>query len=132
MQRQSLLSSHTACRNNRPMKSRLMRCGLGFVVATSLCADAAEESRAATNTYSAQVRPITVASYYFGNYHPGDARNTKLKGKDWSEWELVKAAKPRFSGHHQPNVPLWGYMDESDPRVMAAKIAAAAEPASCW
>ncbi|MBM3889546.1 MAG: hypothetical protein FJ388_10515, partial [Verrucomicrobia bacterium] len=47
---------------------------------------------------------ITVASYYFGNYHPGDPRNVKMKGKDWSEWDLVKAAKPRFPGHHQPNV----------------------------
>lgn len=73
--------------------------------------------------------PITVASYYFGNYHPGDARNSKLpgKGKNWSEWELVKAARPRFPGHDQPKVPLWGYTDESDPNVMAQKIAAAAD-----
>ncbi|MHB8903120.1 MAG: glycosyltransferase WbsX family protein [Thermoguttaceae bacterium] len=70
---------------------------------------------------------ITVACYYFGNYHPGDPRNEKSKGKGWSEWELVKAAKPRFPGHHQPNVPLWGYTDESDPKVMAQKIAAAAD-----
>lgn len=70
---------------------------------------------------------IMVASYYFGNYHPGDPRNVKTKGADWSEWELVKAAKPRFSGHHQPNVPLWGYADESDPKVMEQKIAAAAD-----
>jgi hypothetical protein len=70
---------------------------------------------------------IVVASYYFGNYHPGDARNTKIKGKDWSEWELVKNAKPRFPGHHQPNVPLWGYTDESAPKAMAQKIDAAAD-----
>ena len=70
---------------------------------------------------------ITVASYYFGNYHPGDPRNVKSKGKDWSEWELVKAARPRFPGHHQPKVPLWGYTDESDPKVMEQKIAAAAD-----
>ena len=70
---------------------------------------------------------ITVASYYFGNYHSGDPRNEKNKGKGWSEWELVKAAKPRFPGHHQPNVPLWGYTDESDPEVMERKIAAAAD-----
>ncbi len=70
---------------------------------------------------------ITVASYYFGNYHPGDPRNMKSKGPDWSEWELVKAAKPRFDGHHQPNVPLWGYTDESDPNVIEQKIAAAAD-----
>ncbi len=68
-----------------------------------------------------------VAAYYFPNYHPNDARNEKLKGKGWSEWELVKAAKPRFEGHHQPNVPLWGYGDESDPKVMAQKIEAAAD-----
>jgi hypothetical protein len=70
---------------------------------------------------------VTVASYYFGNYHPNDPRNEQNKGKGWSEWELVKAAKPRFPGHHQPNVPLWGYTDESDPKVMAQKIAAAAD-----
>ncbi len=71
--------------------------------------------------------PVTVATYYFGNYHPGDPRNAKLKGAGWSEWELVKNAKPRFEGHHQPNVPLWGYTDESKPKDMEQKIAAAAD-----
>ena len=65
---------------------------------------------------------ITVAAYYFPNYHTGDVRNIKNKGKDWSEWELVKAAQPRFPGHDQPKVPLWGYTDEKDPKVMAQKI----------
>src|SRR5262245_1399870 len=71
-------------------------------------------------------RPF-VACYYFPNYHPTDARNQKVKGPGWSEWELVKAAKPRFAGHAQPNVPAWGYTDESDPKVMEKKIAAAAD-----
>ena len=70
---------------------------------------------------------VTVACYYFGNYHPGDSRNVRQKGPGWSEWEVVKAARPRFPGHVQPNVPLWGYTDESDPRAMAQKIAAAAD-----
>ena len=73
--------------------------------------------------------PVTVACYYFGNYHPGDPRNEKAKGKGWSEWELVKAARPRFPGHHQPNVPMWGYTDESNPDAMAQKIDAAADHA---
>ena len=68
-----------------------------------------------------------VACYYFPNYHLGDARNEKSKGKGWSEWELIKAAKPRFPGHDQPKKPLWGYTDESDPKVMAQKIDAAAD-----
>ena len=70
---------------------------------------------------------VTVVSYYFGNYHPGDPRNVKTKGANWSEWKLVKSAMPRFPGHQQPHVPLWGYQDESDPAVMANKINAAAD-----
>lgn len=68
-----------------------------------------------------------IGVYYFANYHPSDARNAKQKGTGWSEWELVKNAKPRFPGHDQPKVPLWGYTDESDPAVMALKIDAAAD-----
>ncbi len=70
---------------------------------------------------------ITVACYYFPNYHTGDPRNKKLKGEGWSEWELVKKAKPRFPGHEQPKMPAWGYLDEKDPAVMAKKIDAAAD-----
>jgi len=70
---------------------------------------------------------ITIAAYYFPNYHTNDARNIINKGSGWSEWELVKAARPRFPGHHQPNVPAWGYTDEKDPKVMAQKIDAAAD-----
>jgi hypothetical protein len=40
---------------------------------------------------------------------------------------LVKRAEPRFPGHIQPRVPLWGYTDESDPAAMAVKIEAAAD-----
>jgi len=70
---------------------------------------------------------FTVASYYFPNYHTDDPRNIINKGPGWSEWELVKAAKPRFPGHHQPNVPAWGYLDEKDPEVMAQKISSAVD-----
>ena len=68
---------------------------------------------------------ITVAAYYFPNYHTGDRRNIQNKGVGWSEWELVKTARPRFPGHDQPKVPLWGHTDEKDPKVMARKIRAA-------
>lgn len=71
--------------------------------------------------------PVTVACYYFGNYHPGDPRNERIKGPGWTEWDLLKEARPRFPGHQQPKVPAWGYQDESDPAVMEQKIAAAAD-----
>ena len=70
---------------------------------------------------------ITVACYYFPNYHTGDPRNDLNKGEGWSEWELVKNAQPRFQGHEQPKVPDWGYLDEKDPAVMSKKIDAAAD-----
>lgn len=70
---------------------------------------------------------ITVAAYYFANYHTNDPRNIQTKGTGWSEWELVKAARPRFPGHDQPKVPLWGYTDEKDPQVMEQKIQAASD-----
>ncbi len=69
--------------------------------------------------------PITIACYYFPNYHV-DPRNEAQHGPGWTEWELVKAAKPRWPGHHQPKVPAWGYTDEADPKIMAKKIDAAA------
>ena len=67
-----------------------------------------------------------IATYYFPNYHP-DERNVKCHGKGWDEWELVKNAKPRFEGHAQPKIPLWGYEDESRPEVMEKKINAVAD-----
>jgi hypothetical protein len=63
----------------------------------------------------------TVAAYYYPNYHT-DTANQRRHGSGWTEWELVKNAKPRFSGHNQPLVPLDGYLDEADPAVMAQKI----------
>ena len=70
---------------------------------------------------------ITVACYYFPNYHTGEPRHVTTHYADWSEWELVKMALPRFEGHQQPKTPFWGYGDESDPQVMAQKIDAAAD-----
>ncbi len=68
-------------------------------------------------------RPI-VATYYFPNWH-SDPRIEALHGKGWSEWRVTQHATPRFPGHLQPKVPLWGYQDESKPEVMEQKISAA-------
>jgi hypothetical protein len=77
---------------------------------------------------SAAPGACTVACYYFPNYH-ADRRNAVVHGPGWTEWELVKRAEPRFEGHHQPRVPVWGYEDEADPAAMARKIDAAADHA---
>ena len=74
----------------------------------------------------AETKPVEVGVFYFGNYHV-DPRNEAHHGKGWTEWEYVKGAKPRFEGHRQPKVPLWGYLDEANPKDMAKKIDAAAD-----
>jgi hypothetical protein len=73
-------------------------------------------------------RAYQIAAYYFPNYHY-EPRNKDTLGEGWTEWDQVRVARPRFPGHAQPKVPLWGYEDESDPAVMARKIDAAADHA---
>ncbi|MDP2335798.1 MAG: glycoside hydrolase family 99-like domain-containing protein [Bacteroidota bacterium] len=60
---------------------------------------------------------VQVAVYYFPNWGPVFS----------SEWSKIKAATPRFNGHQQPKVPMWGYTNENDPVDMAQKIDAAAD-----
>lgn len=97
-----------------------------YMVAGILCAAGAAETPQTAQAEPSMTDSYTIAAYYFPNYHP-DPRNAKRYGEGWTEWELVKQAKPRFDGHHQPNIPLWGYTDESNPEDMARKIGAAAD-----
>jgi hypothetical protein len=69
-------------------------------------------------------RPEVVAIYcpLWHNYDHASS----WKGEGWCEWELLKAAAPRFPGHYQPYRPAWGCFDESDPRWSAREISLAA------
>lgn len=67
-----------------------------------------------------------VYAYYFPNWHP-DERNDRWHGTGWTEWDVSRCATPRFPGHVQPKMPLWGYLDESEPAVMEKKISTALE-----
>lgn len=78
------------------------------------------------NTKEVSQRSYEIAVYYFPNYHP-DSINSKWHGKGWTEWEVVKAAKPRFKGHDQPKIPAWGYFNEADPKWTAREIDLAAD-----
>ena len=72
-----------------------------------------------------------VAAYYWPAYHDGPRwrpffRGTGPGGNE-GEWEIIRKAKPKFDGHHQPHVPLWGYEDATVPKVMEKKIDAAVD-----
>ncbi|MDR0429392.1 MAG: glycoside hydrolase family 99-like domain-containing protein [Tannerellaceae bacterium] len=57
---------------------------------------------------------LTVAAYVFPNYHPSAIHN-HLYGDKWTEYNLVRNARPWFQGHQQPRGPLLGELDESLP-----------------
>ena len=67
-----------------------------------------------------------VAAYVWPAYQP-EPRWAELEifadGK--GEWQNVYEAKPKWDGHRQPIVPLWGYENEADPNVVEKKIEAA-------
>jgi hypothetical protein len=102
------------------MNRRDFLAGVGALAASTQLGMRLEAEKAGTKNVSCQV-----AAYYFGDYHR-DERNVAEHGPGWTEWNLVKAAGPRFPGHYQPRIPLWGYQDESDPKVFEKKIAVAA------
>lgn len=79
-----------------------------------------------TASFTAPTANYTVAIYYWPNFHRDDYHQSK-KGDGWTEWEIVKNGTPKFPGHLQPKVPLWGYRDESDPQEMARSIGAMAD-----
>lgn len=64
---------------------------------------------------------MEVVAIYFPNYH-SYPHNDAWYGQGRTEWDLVKSARPRFEGHHQPLIPQWGYFDESDPAWSAREI----------
>ena len=76
------------------------------------------------SVFSQRTQPqYDVAAYVWPAYHDDprfDEMNIFHDGK--GEWEAVYKAKPKFEGHRQPRVPLWGYLDEADPKVQEKVI----------
>jgi len=64
-----------------------------------------------------------IAAYVWPAYQP-EPRWAEMgiyaEGK--GEWQNVWEAVPKWKGHRQPVVPLWGYENEADPKVMEKKI----------
>ena len=75
---------------------------------------------------SASAASYDVAAYVWPAYQP-EPRWAELDifGAGKGEWQNVWEATPKWKGHVQPLKPLWGYEDESDPKVVEKKIDAA-------
>ena len=67
-----------------------------------------------------------VAAFYWPAYHPAERfKEISVFPDGKGEWEAIYKSKPKFRREQLPKVPLWGYQDESDPKVMQQKIEAA-------
>ncbi|MBU1108146.1 MAG: glycoside hydrolase family 99-like domain-containing protein [Candidatus Riflebacteria bacterium] len=67
---------------------------------------------------------LKIGAYYYPGWHPCKIRDASFP-RGWSEWDLLKLCQPRFEGHEQPKIPLWGYENEADPEVFDKKLQAA-------
>ena len=67
-----------------------------------------------------------VAAIVWPAYHPEPRwKELGIFPHGTGDWQNVYEAKPKFDGHKQPIVPLWGYENEADPIAVARKIDAA-------
>jgi hypothetical protein len=69
---------------------------------------------------------VTLAAYVYPGWHPIPERDASFH-PGFTEWELVYACRPRFSGHAQPRVPAWGRYDDRDPISVGRRVTLAAE-----
>lgn len=68
-----------------------------------------------------------VAAYIWPSCHHDARFGNMLWPEKSGEWEVIKKGTPRFEGHYQPKVPLWGYELDDDPNVMEKWIDAATD-----
>jgi hypothetical protein len=59
-----------------------------------------------------------VAAYVWPSCHDDPLAREKLWPEGIGEWEVIKKGNPRFAGHYQPRLPLWGYEPDNDPKVV--------------
>lgn len=70
------------------------------------------------SAFSKGGKKYDVAAYIWPAYHDEPRyQEIGLFADHKGEWEGIYNAKPRFEGHRQPRVPLWGYFDESSPKM---------------
>jgi hypothetical protein len=78
-----------------------------------------------TEKQNSDKQEYDVAAYIWPSCHHDERFGKMLWPEGDGEWEVIKKGTPRFEGHYQPKVPLWGYEHDDDPKVMEKWIDAA-------
>jgi hypothetical protein len=71
-----------------------------------------------TETEKSDNNEYHVAAYIWPSCHHDERFGDMLWPEGTGEWEVIKKGNPRFDGHYQPRLPLWGYEMDNDPKVM--------------
>ena len=65
---------------------------------------------------------MRVLAYVYPGWHPIAERDASFY-PGFTEWDLIYASQPRFPGHVQPRLPLWGRYDDRDPVAVGRRVA---------
>ncbi|MFV0420435.1 MAG: glycoside hydrolase family 99-like domain-containing protein [Dysgonomonas sp.] len=63
-----------------------------------------------------------IAAFLYPAYASDDPRLRPFWPMGIGEWETVATVQKRYPGHYWNRKPLWGYINEADPSVMAMEI----------
>ena len=64
---------------------------------------------------------MRVLAYVYPGWHPIPERDASFY-LGFTEWDLVYDSPPRFEGHVQPRLPLWGRYDDRDPVAVGRRV----------
>lgn len=64
---------------------------------------------------------MRTAAYVYSGWHAIPERDAAFH-PGFTEWDLVRACRPRFADHAQPKLPLLGEYDDSDPSALATRL----------
>lgn len=59
-----------------------------------------------------------VAAYIWPSCHHDERFGDMLWPEGIGEWEVINKGNPRYEGHYQPRLPLWGQEMDNDPEVV--------------
>ena len=71
---------------------------------------------------------MRVLAYVYPGWHSIPERDAAFY-PGFTEWDLVYQSAPRFDGHVQPRLPLWGRYDDRDPIAVGRRVALCREHA---
>lgn len=68
-----------------------------------------------------------VCAYVWPSCHNDPLAQKYIWPQGRGEWEVIGKGDPRWEGHYQPRLPLWGYEADNDPEVVEKWINTALE-----